>query len=382
MAQIPAVADIPGLDSPGAARAGGVLVIDLDALVDNWRQMAALAPRAEVGAVVKADGYGLGAVRVAKALWAAGARTFFVADIEGGIRLREVLPRESRVLVLHGVPPGAGPEIAAHGLIPILNTLGDLERWRAQARQEGRPLPCLVHIDTGMNRLGLEAGELDRLADDPATHLDGLDVVAWMSHLACADDPRNPMTAAQLARFRKVLDRLPAAPASLANSAGIFHGADYHFDLVRPGIALTGANPTPWTTNPMRPVVRVLARIHQVRTLDTGMTVGYDATHRVDRPTRIAALGMGYADGYPWSLAGKGLVRVGDRLAPIVARVSMDLLTVDVTDVPDRHLQEGAWVEVIGPHRSVDQVAVQAGTIGYEILTRLGSRYHRIYLEQ
>ncbi len=368
------------LRTPAAQRAGAVLFVDLAAVADNWRAMAALAKGAECGAVVKADGYGLGAVPTSRALYAAGARTFFVADIAGGVRLRAALPGDARIAVLHGVPPGAGAEIAAERLTPILNTLGDIQRWREEAARLGRPLPCFVHIDTGMNRLGLEAAELDRLAADPGTLLQGLEVQAWMSHLACADDPGNPMTAEQLGRFRAALARLPKAPASLANSAGVFHGAGYHFNLVRPGIALHGANPAPWMPNPMRPTIRLLARIHQVRMVEPGRTVGYDATHRVAGKRKVAALGMGYADGYPWSLQGKGQVMVGGHRAPIIARVSMDLLTVDVTDVPARFLAEGDWAEVIGPHRTVDQVAAEAGTIGYEVLTRLGPRYHREYL--
>lgn len=370
--------DLPDLSSV-PARAGAVLVVDLDAVRGNWRHMAGLADGAECGAVVKADAYGLGAAPVARALRAAGARTFFVATIEAGITLRKGLP-DARIAVLHGIPPGSAPDISGAGLVPILNTPGDIEQWQAEARRQGRPLPCFIHLDTGMNRLGLTPAEVDELADDAARRLDGLEVQAWMSHLACADDPGNPMTARQARSFRASLARLPKAPASLANSAGIFHGAEYHFDLVRPGIALHGGNPAPWMSNPMAPVIRILARIHQVRHAPAGDTVGYDATHRIDRPAKVAALGMGYADGYPWRLAGKGHVRIGGHIAPIIGRVSMDLLTVDVTEVPDRFLAEGAWVEVVGPHRTVDQAAAEAGTISYEILTSLGDRYHRVYL--
>lgn len=367
------------LNSPDAARVGAVLVVDLAALVANWRDMAARVRGAECAAVVKANGYGLGDVAVATALWNAGARSFFVADIEAGVRVRTALP-DARVIVLHGVPAGTEAEIAAMRLTPALSSLGEISRWRDHAHRLGRSLPALIHIDTGMNRLGLPPDELNRLCNDYSSLLSGLDLNAWMSHLACADDPRNPFTSEQLARVKAALARLPRAPVSLSNSAGIFHGADYHFDLVRPGIALYGANPAPWLPNPMRPVVRLLARILQVRDVAPPDTVGYDATHKITAPGKVAALGMGYADGYPWSLAGKGQVMIGGHAAPLIGRVSMDLLTADVTGVPDPLLPVGGWAEVIGPHRDVDQVAREAGTIGYEVLTRLGSRYHRVYL--
>lgn len=372
--------DLTGLlNSPDAARVGAVLVIDLAALVANWRDMADRTPGAECAAVVKANGYGLGDVAVASALWQAGARTFFVADIEAGVRVKTALP-QSRTLVLHGVPAGTEAELSARGLVPVLSSLCEMERWGAYARKLGRKLPALIHIDTGMNRLGLPPAELNRLCNDPARLLDGIDLQAWMSHLACADDPANPFTAEQLRRLRAALFRLPKAPVSLSNSAGIFHGSDYHFDLVRPGIGLYGPNPAPWAPNPMRPVIRLLARILQIRDVAPPDTVGYDATHRVAAQGKVAALGMGYADGYPWSLAGKGVAMVAGHAAPLIGRVSMDLLTADVTGVPEELLQVGGWADIIGPHRDVDQVAKEAGTIGYEVLTRLGSRYHRIYI--
>ncbi|MFV3073297.1 alanine racemase [Niveispirillum fermenti] len=372
--------DLAGLlQSPEAARVGAVLIIDLAALVSNWRDLAARVAPAECAAVVKANGYGLGDIAVARALWQAGARSFFVADIEAGLRIRRALP-DARVIILHGVPAGTEDEVAGQRLTPVLSSLGEIARWSGHAHRLGDRLPAIIHIDTGMNRLGLPSDELERLCNDPDRHLSGLDLNGWMSHLACADDPRHPLTPEQLRRVHAALARLPSAPVSLANSAGIFHGADYHFDLVRPGIALYGANPAPWLANPMRPVIRLLARILQVRAVAPPMTVGYDATHHVDRPSKVAALGMGYADGYPWSLAGKGTASIAGHAAPLVARVSMDLLTADVSAVPDHLLQVGGWADIIGPHRDVDQVAREAGTIGYEILTRLGQRYHRIYL--
>ena len=368
------------LDSPAAARVGAVLVIDLDALVANWRDIARRVAPAECAAVVKADGYGLGAVPVATALWQAGARSFFVADIEAGVQLRAALP-DARIIVLHGTPAGTEAELAREKLVPVLNTMGEIGRWQAEGRKQGRPLPAFIHIDTGMNRLGMDAADLALLEQD-TSRLENITLQGWMSHLACADHPDNPMTEEQLFRFRNILGRLPKAPVSLSNSAGIFHGADYHFDLVRPGIALYGPNPAPWLPNAMRPVVRLLGRILQVRDVPAGVSVGYDATHRTQAPARIAALGLGYADGYPWAGAGKGHVMIAGHKAPIIARISMDLVTADVTAVPEALLRVGDWAEVIGTARDIDQVAADAGTIGYEILTRLGRRYHRIHLAQ
>ncbi|MQP63779.1 alanine racemase [Niveispirillum sp. SYP-B3756] len=366
------------LETPAAARVGAVLAIDLAALVANWRDLAARVGPAECGAVVKADAYGLGAVPVGRSLWQAGARTFFVADIEAGVRLRAALP-QARIIVLHGVPAGTQGEIADQRLVPVLSTLAEMERWCDHAARLSRKLPAIIHVDTGMNRLGLPLGDLDRVRNDLPTLLAGLELQAWMSHLACADDPQHPLTAEQRSRFLGAVAGLPPAPLCLSNSAGIFHGANYHFDLVRPGIALYGPNPAPWMPNPMRPVIRLLGRILQVREVPAGVTVGYDATHRVTRPGKVAALGLGYADGYPWSLAGKGRAMIAGHPCPVIGRVSMDLLTVDVTEVPAPLLNVGGWAEVIGPARDVDQVAREAGTIGYEILTRLGARYHRVY---
>ena len=327
--------------------------------------------------MLKADAYGLGADQVAATLWAAGCRRFFVAQLQEGVRLRSVLP-EAEIAVLNGVLPGSEPSYESARLVPVLNHLSEVERWRAQCRKSGGRLPAILHIDTGMNRLGLAADELSRVAAEPSL-LDGLNLRLIMSHLACAEDPDDTLTERQAEQFRTALSRLPPAPASLANSPGIFRGRDFHFDLTRPGCALYGINPIPERPNPMRQTVRLDARVLQVRPVAAGVSVGYGASYRTEGPSRLATVALGYADGYLRSLSGKGAVFFDGVALPLVGRVSMDLVTVDATAAPER-LAAGDLVEVIGPHRAADDVARDAGTIGYEILTGLGPRYERIYL--
>jgi alanine racemase len=359
-------------------RAGAILTIDLDAVAANYRLLRDRVAPAECGVAVKADAYGLGAERVAPVLAAAGARTFFVALPDEALPLRCLLP-DATIGVLGGLMPGCAADYAAHGLVPVLNHLADVDAWAAHARAAGTVLPAFLHVDTGMNRLGLDEGELAILAASPE-RMEGLRIRAVMSHLACADDAASPMTGQQLRRFRRALAVLPPAPASLANSSGIFRGRDLHFDLARPGVALYGVNPTPEAPNPMAHVVRLAGRVLQVRRIDSDGSVGYGATHRVVPGTKIATIAVGYADGYLRSLGGSGRVLFGDLAAAIVGRVSMDLITVDVTTLPDQRVRPGEFADIIGPHRSVDQVATEAGTIGYEILTALGRRYARRYV--
>ncbi|HEV7372345.1 alanine racemase [Arenibaculum sp.] len=353
--------------------------MDLGAVVENWRLLGRRLGPAGCAAVVKADAYGLGAARVAPALHAAGCRRFFVAHPDEALAILPLLPGAT-VGVLNGLLPGTEAEMVASGMVPVLNHLGEIERWSAAARRLGRPLPAYVQLDTGMNRLGLGPDETDTLAAEPH-RLDGIDLLAWISHLACADDPAHGLNETQRARFRDALDRLPPAPAALANSSGIFLGPHFHFDFARPGCALFGVNPTPHADNPMHPAIRLAARILQVRNVDSTMSVGYGAAHSVARRGKVATMAIGYADGYSRRLSAVGAVLLGGVRAPVIGRVSMDLVTVDVTDVPDRALDPGSFAEVIGPHRPVDEVAREAGTIGYEVLTSLGRRYHRVYIE-
>ena len=365
-------------DSPAARRAGAILSIDLDALAENYGILAGQAARGiGCAAVVKADAYGLGVERVAPVLIAAGCRQFFVAQLEEGIRLRGLLP-EAEVHVLGGLLPGLESDFEAHGLTPTLNSLGEIEIWARHARRQEQSLAADLHVDTGMRRLGLPPDELDRLAGEPE-RLAGIDVALLISHLACAEQRDHALNAGQLADFHQARDRLPPAPASFANSSGIFLGPDYHFDLLRPGVALYGANPTPDRETPMRPVVRLQGRIWQVRDARPGETVGYGATYEVTEPTRIATLALGYGDGHPRALGSRGEVFVGGQAAPVIGRISMDSTTIDVSGLPEGQVRPGTLVDVIGPNNPIDAVAASAGTVAYELLTNLGRRYHRTY---
>jgi alanine racemase len=351
-----------------------VLDIDLDALVGNWR---ALRDRLSAGAIcagiVKADAYGLGMDRVAPALAAAGCTIFFVAQLGEAVALRRLLPA-AEIAVLNGLLPGNAAEFVAHHLIPVLNDLGQIAEWR----KAGGGNPAIIHVDTGMARLGLPAGEIARLAADPSL-LAGLTLRAVMSHLSCADEADHPHNPRQLAAFTAARVLLPAAPASLANSSGIFLGAAYHFDIARPGAAVYGVNPLPGQPNPMAQVIRLKGKILQSRDIDTGEFVGYGSTHRREGPGRIATLAIGYADGWMRSLSNRGSVAIAGQRVPVIGRISMDLMTIDVTGLDPQATSPGNYAELIGPGNDIDAVAAEAGTIGYEILTALGERYHRIY---
>ena len=345
----------------------------------NWRCLRDRVAPSECAAVVKADAYGLGAPQVAPALAAAGCSTFFVALLDEGVALRACLPPQANIIALLGALPGCESDYDHHRIVPVLNSLDDIDRWRAFARTTGRAQPAWIHLDTGMNRLGLEADDVRTLAETPE-RLTGLALQGWISHLACADQPDHPLSAAQLGRFHQSLARLPVGRRSLAGSSGLWRHRAFHLDLVRPGAALYGINPTPEITNPMRPVITLESRILQVRTVDTGATVGYGAASVIARPSRIATIAVGYADGALRSSANRGHVFIDRRPAPVVGRVSMDLMTIDVTDLPPETVQPGGWAELIGLDRSVDAAAADAGTIGYEILTGLSRRHHRVWL--
>ena len=367
------------LDTPEARRAGAILTIDLDAIQTNWKTCASQSGTAECGAVVKATAYGVDADHAAPALQRVGCKTFFVASIDEGIAVRSVLGDGPSIHVFNGLMDGAERDYTEHGLTPVLNSLGEIDAWRAFCTGVGERLPCDIHIDTGMSRLGLPGNELQKLADDP-DHLTNLKLDLVLSHLVVSEEPDHPKNEEQLAAFRKALEHMPPAKISFANSSGIFLSSDYHFDLTRPGVALYGQNPVPGQDNPMAQVVRLQAKILQVRTIDTPQTVGYGATHTAKGAERIATIAMGYADGFHRTLSNAGVAYIGEHAAPIVGRISMDLITLDVSNVPEDLTRPGMLVDLIGPHNTIDDVAEKAGTIGYEILTSLGTRYHRVYV--
>lgn len=368
--------------SPSLAReiAGGVLTIDLDALVRNYRALRERLGGVHAAAVVKADAYGLGAERAAPALYDAGCRDFFVAHLGEALALRPVLGDDARLLVLNGLLPGAEGLCADAGIVPVLNSLEQAVSWVSAARERGRELPAVLQFDTGMSRLGLSGDEARALAADPAL-LAGVRVAYLMSHLACADEPENPQNADQLGVLHRFAALFPEVPLCFANSGGIFLGADYHGALARPGIALYGGAPAGGSPNPVEPVVRLDVRVIQTRTVPAGARVGYGGTHVAAGETRLATIAAGYADGLFRHLGNRGAVYFGGVRLPIAGRVSMDSITIDISALPPETLRPGSLVEVIGPHQTLEDIAAAAGTISYEILTSLGRRYHRDYLQ-
>jgi alanine racemase len=357
--------------------AGGVLEIDLAGIVANWRFLARQVAPAGCAAVVKADAYGLGASLVANALAAAGCRRFFVATLDEGLALRGALPAPIEIAVFNGPPSGSAGEFAAHELVPVLNDPGQIAEWEQEAGGRGA-LPAMLHVDTGMARLGLTLREFARLADD----LRRPGAICWravISHLACADEPEHPLNPQQHERFVTARSRLGGMPGGLAASSGIFLGRDFHFDFVRPGAALYGVNPQPGRANPMRQIVRLGARILQIRDVDAGQPVGYGAAHMMAAAGRLATVAVGYADGWLRSLSHRGSGHIGGVRVPLLGRVSMDLAIFDISAVDPLVARPGCLIELLGEDYGIDSAAADAGTIGYEILTALGRRYHRIY---
>ncbi len=366
--------------SPSRAKGSApdaILEIDLGAVSSNWRKLRQIVgPRVETGAVIKADAYGLGAAQVGPALAKAGCKLFFVATLDEGLALRKILPK-SQIAVFEGLLPGSAGEFAKGKLVPVLNELKQIAAWRKFAGSQGN-LPAIIHLDTGMARLGLSRREWEKLAEEPSL-LKGFRLAAILSHLACADEPEHRKNPEQLAIFRDALARLPNAPASLASSSAIYLGHAYHFQIVRPGAALYGINPLPGQANPMTHAVGLKAKILQVRDVDAGETVGYGAAHRVKRPSRVATIAVGYADGWLRSGSDHGSAAISGRRVPVIGRISMDLLTLDVTGIDPRLARAGAYADLLDKSYGVDQAAEAARTIGYEFLTLLGKRYARVY---
>jgi alanine racemase len=359
---------------------GGVLTIDLDAVVGNWRELARRAAPAQCAAVVKADAYGCGVEPVTAALAKAGCDTFFVAQLAEGRAVRATA-RDAAVYVLNGLAPESAAAHAACDLRPVLGSVAEIREWQDFVRATRWHGPAALHVDTGMNRLGLTFEEAERLAAS-ADALPRLSLV--MSHFACAEMPDHPLNAKQIAAFQRVRALFPGVEGSLANSSGIFLGPDAHHDLVRPGVALYGGNPILPHLNPMRPVAHVQGRIVQVREAATGATVGYGATWTARRPSRVAIVSIGYADGILRATSpdpGKEGARaiVSGHPCPFVGKVSMDLIAIDVTDVPHDRPRRGSWATLLGDEITVDDLAAHAGTVSYEILTSLGRRYRRVY---
>ncbi len=363
-----------------AGGASGHLTIDLGALRDNYLALAAMAPTSQTAAVVKADAYGLGADIVSQVLFEAGCRNFFVAHIDEALALRLRLSAEARIFVLNGLQPGNETSCAAMAVTPVLNSLEQIAQWAAHAKNLGKTLPAAVQIDTGMCRLGLSPEELEVLASRPQL-LDGIDIAFVMSHLACADEPDHLSNAAQLSVMRKAAVAFPDVSVCFSNSGGIFLGNDYHNSLLRPGIALYGGAPSVTRPNPMKPVVRLDVAVIQTRDVPAGSLVGYGGSFEAAGPTRLATIAAGYADGLPRSLSNRGAAWYNGVRLPIAGRVSMDSIILDISALPLGTLTQGSFVQMIGPDQTLEDIAEDAGTIAYEILTGLGRRYRRNYIQ-
>lgn len=355
-----------------------ILTIDLAALVANWRHLTQVSG-ARTAAVVKADAYGLGARAVVPALTEAGCRTFFVAHLDEAMAIADLIPADGWVAVLNGLTAGTEEACAQAGFLPVLNTMGQARRWQDQARALGRPLPAMLQVDSGMSRLGICAREAQTLAADSDFRAQ-VPLTALLSHLANADDPADPASARQRSAFTAMAELFPGIPRSLANSGGCLMGPAYGMDIARAGIGMYGAQPLIVPDAGLRPVVSLLARIVQIRTVAAGTRAGYGLTWQAQGDARLATLGVGYADGWPRSLSGHGAASWRGTKLPIAGRVSMDSMIVDITSLPADALAESDLVELIGPDRPIEQVAQEAGTIAYEILTSLGHRYTRRYL--
>jgi alanine racemase len=359
----------------------GVLTVDLDAIIANWRKLEKSSVPAECAAVIKADAYGCGLEPVARALAGAGCKTFFVATLAEARVARAALPTGT-IYVLDGFFQNTGDAYAKIDAKPMIGDLNELAEWDVFCRRSGWAGGAGIHIDTGMNRLGLTIAEAQGIV--PRINAGDHGITLVMSHLACAETLNHPLNAKQLANFREIASLFSGVPTSLSNSSGAFLGAAFQFDMIRPGAALYGVNPTPEADNPMKPVVELKARIVQLRDVEKGDSVGYGGTWTARKPTRLAIVSAGYADGYFRAGGSNDGTRgaevvVSGKRCPIAGRISMDLIAVDVTDLEKSAARRGHMVTLIGEGITVDELAHHSGTIGYEILTRLGSRYARVY---
>jgi alanine racemase len=366
------------------ASATGTITIDLAQIAANWKALAGKVHPARCGAVVKADAYGLGAGHIIPTLARAGCTTFFIATPDEAEAARKLAPG-GEIYALDGLVGNSAAIFARLAVKPVLSTLDDVVAWSALCRARGETLPAALHIDTGLHRLGLPVRDVRRLTADPA-FMAGVTLDLVMSHLASADNPRDPKNRDQLLAFETLSALFPGVRRSLAASDGLMLGPSYHFDLVRPGYALYGGQASQLAPAPVKPAVNVSARILAVADVAPGETVGYSATWRAKRPSRIATIAAGYADGIPRTASGPdgrpgGHVMIAGHVAPIAGRVSMDLITVDVTDLPEGAARPGEFAKLIGEGLTIEDAGFAAGTIGYEILTRLGPRFTRLYVE-
>jgi len=367
------------LGSIDGRAAGGVLTIDLDALQDNYRRLCAEAKPARTAAVVKADAYGIGMAGAAPALYDAGCRLFFVAQLIEAFQLKLFLPSDATIAVLNDIQPGMEAATADAGFVPVLNSISSVKAWGTLCRKRRQKLAAMLQIDSGMCRLGLDTKEIKQLVADPEIFRLA-DIQYILSHLACSDECASDMNPNQLAILKKLLKKLPAAQISLANSGAVYLGKDYGFNLVRPGIALYGVDPHGQSPSRLRPVIRLEARVIQTRRVPAGAKIGYGGTFVTKRPAHIATLAVGYADGWHRSLGNRGAAYFAGKRLPVIGRISMDSMMLDVTALRKAAPQRGDLVELIGPNQTLEDIARDADTIPYEILTSLGHRYERRYI--
>ncbi|QDH14522.1 alanine racemase [Oecophyllibacter saccharovorans] len=349
------------------------LTIDLGAIKRNHRRLSAAAAPAACGVVLKANAYGLGLREVARSLQDQAA-CFFVAHPREGQALRAVLP-QADIFVLHGCTRAEAPVMARHGLVPVLNTLQQVREWQAFCQTAGERFKAAIQYDTGMTRFGLQPAQLQENV------LKELNLVLQMSHLACADVPAHPGNRRQRELFVAMAQNFPGVRRSLSATSGIFLGKDYLFELVRPGAGLYGLAPNAETTQVLEPVLSLEAPVLQVLDTVPGTQAGYGLEWEAQKPGRLATVGIGYADGFFRSLAGQGRLWHGTTPLPIAGRVSMDSVMVDITSLPAGALHEGSWVSVLGPQQDPDALGAAAGTSGYEVLTSLGTRFTRHYIQ-
>jgi alanine racemase len=368
----------PAIQTTADDVAAGVLTIDLRALCRNYLQIKARLPKTRIAAVVKADAYGLGMAHVAPALFDTGCRDFFVAQLGEALALREFLPKAARIYLLNGLQPGTEARCASADITPVLNSLDQTRRWSTVAQEFGAKLPAVLQFDTGMSRLGLSECETEELIGNPSLLRD-VDVLFLMSHLASADEPENPQNSCQVRAVQSLAWRFPELGVCVANSAGVFLDLGLNGFMARAGLALYGGAPTAGTPNPMQPIVRLDVGVIQTRDVPAETRVGYGGSYVTKTRASIATIAAGYADGLPHQLSNRGAAYLGDTKLPIVGRVSMDTITIDISALPPGTLQPGSMVEIIGPHQTLEDVAAHADTISYEILTRLGRRYLRHY---
>ncbi|MBB4077056.1 alanine racemase [Bartonella fuyuanensis] len=355
-----------------------VATIDVSAIVANYITLAKRVAPTECSAVIKANAYGLGAHKIAPALYQAGCRTFFVAQIREALQLKSILSSNVTIALLNGLPHLGEEFVAQSGIVPVLNSWNAIENWQKICQKKDKKLPAIVQIDTYMNRLGLDQKDLQKLIKQP-TIFEKAEVKYILSHLANGENDTHPSNYAQLTSFKTTLAQLPTCKASFANSGGIFLGSDFYFDLVRPGIALYGIEPQGKHTSLLKPVLKLEAQVIQSRVVDAGESVGYGESFITNRSSTLATISIGYADGWFRTLSNKGAVYFNGHKLPMVGRVSMDSIIVDTTDLAQKP-QTGDWVELIGPHQTLEKISIDANTLPNEILTSLGPRYKYIYI--